>query len=124
MYVEGIHITVGDPISRLDYRPIRDDRSTWMTFAQCCCYHNSTQKHIESTGNIRESMNLVFKNQNKEASIYPLTTWEIAEAIKHDPDLKTQADKEGYSTQLVKNITVLSVKATKWLFRKVYNNMP
>jgi hypothetical protein len=74
VYVEGIHNTVGDAISRLDYGPIPDDRSTWMTFARCCCYHNSTQEHIESTGNIKESMNLVFNIQNKEDFIYPLTT--------------------------------------------------
>ena len=56
----------------------------------------------------KESMNLVFTNQNEEDAIYPLTTREIAEAQQQDNDLKTQAAKEGYSTQLVKNIKVLS----------------
>ena len=102
----SIH-TVADAISRLDYRPGPDDRSTWMTFAQCWCYHNSTQEHSESTGNINESMNLVFANQNKEDSIYPLKTREIVEAQRHNLDLRTKADKEGYPTQLVKNFTVL-----------------
>jgi len=107
MYIKGIHNTVADAISQMDYGPVPDDRSTWMTFAQCWCYHNSTQEHSESTGNIKESMNLVFANRNKEDSIYPLITREIVEAQEHDPDLKTRADKEGYSTQLVENITVL-----------------
>ena len=78
-----------------------------MTFAQCWCYHNSTQEHNETAGNIKESMNQVFANQIEEDSIYPLTTREIAEAQEHNPQLKTQADKEGDTTQLVKNITVL-----------------
>jgi hypothetical protein len=65
-YIKGIHNTVADAISRLDYRPVSDDRSTWMTFAQCWCYHNSTQEHSESAGNIKKSKNLVFANQNKE----------------------------------------------------------
>ena len=49
-------------------------------------------------------MNLVFANQNKEDAIYPLTTWEIAEVQQQDNYLKKQAEKEGYSTQLVENI--------------------
>ena len=60
VHIKGIHNTIADTISRLDYRPITDDRSTWMTFAQCWCYHNLTQEHSKSTGNIKESMNLVF----------------------------------------------------------------
>ena len=34
-------------------------------------------------------MNLVFANRDNEEAIYPLTTQEIAEAQKHDPDLDT-----------------------------------
>ena len=81
-----------------------------MTFAQCWCYHNSTQQHEAPIANSKESMNLVFANQNKEDAIYPLTTREIAEAQQQDKNLKTQAEKEGYSTQLVKNIKVLCNK--------------
>ena len=49
----------------------------------------------------------MFANRNEEDAIYPLTTREIVEAQEHDTDLITQADKEGYSTQLVKHITVI-----------------
>ncbi len=52
-------------------------------------------------------MNLVLANQNKEDSIYPLTTREIAEAQQQDKNLKNNAGKEGYSTQLVENTKVL-----------------
>jgi hypothetical protein len=80
IYIKGIYNTVVDAISQLDYGPVPDNRSTWMTFAQCWCYHNSMQEHSESTVNIKEFMNMVFANRNKEDSIYPLTTREIAEA--------------------------------------------
>ena len=70
-----------------------------MTFAQCWCYHNSTQKHKASITNSKEYQ--VFANQNEEDAIYPLTTREIAEAQQQDDSLKIQAEKEGYSTQMV-----------------------
>ena len=97
VYIKGIHNTVAGSISWLDYRPIKDDRSNWMTFAQCWCYHNSTQQHEASLANSKESMNLVFANQNKEDAIYPLTTREISLAQQQDNDLTKQAEKERYS---------------------------
>ncbi len=69
-----------------------------------------------------QSMNLLFANQNEEDSIYPLTTIEIAEAQQEDKSLKINAEKEGCSIQLVKNITVLC-KGNKRFFQKAYNIM-
>ena len=74
MYVMGIHNTVADATSQLDYGPVKDDRSNWMKFAQCWCYHNSTQQHEASKANSKGSMNLVFAIQNDEDTIYPLPT--------------------------------------------------
>ena len=37
VYIKGIQNTVADAISRLDYGPVQQDRSTMMTFAQCWC---------------------------------------------------------------------------------------
>eukprot|EP00804_Cyclotella_cryptica_P011364 CCRYP_016036-RA/>CCRYP_016036-RA protein AED:0.17 eAED:0.17 QI:0/-1/0/1/-1/1/1/0/275 len=102
VYIKGIHNTVADAISRLDYGPVANDRSTWMTFAQCWCHHNMTQPE-SSLATTKESMNKVFANGNEEDSIYPLTTREIVEAQQEDDSL---LDK-GYSTQLVENIKVL-----------------
>eukprot|EP00804_Cyclotella_cryptica_P020531 CCRYP_003381-RA/>CCRYP_003381-RA protein AED:0.33 eAED:0.44 QI:0/0/0/1/0/0/3/0/548 len=99
LYIKGIQNTVADAISRLDYGPVTDDRSTWMTFALCWCYHNMTQPE-SSLATTEESMNQVFANQNKEDSIYPLTTREIAEAQQEDESLLNK----GYSTQLVEII--------------------
>ncbi len=95
VYIKGIHNTVADAISQLDYGSVKDDRSNWMPFAWFWCYHNSTQQHDAPIATSKESMNLVLANQSKEDAIYPLTTWEIAEAQQHDNDLKTQAAKEG-----------------------------
>ena len=90
VYIKGIHNTVADAISRLDYGPVSDDKSTWMTFAQCWCYHTTAQQHEASTAYTEESMNQVFANRNEEDSIYPLTTREIAEAQTEDESLNTQ----------------------------------
>jgi hypothetical protein len=50
---------------------------------------------------------LATSRNHEEDAIYPLTTREIVVAQEQDLALKTQANKEGYSTQLVKNMTVL-----------------
>eukprot|EP00804_Cyclotella_cryptica_P015316 CCRYP_005412-RA/>CCRYP_005412-RA protein AED:0.35 eAED:0.35 QI:0/0/0/1/0/0/3/0/568 len=102
VYIKGIHNTVAYAISRLDYGPIADDRSTWMTSAQCWCYHNTAQPK-SSLATTEESMNQMFANRNEEDSIYPLTTREIAEAQQDDTSLLNK----GYSTHLVENIKVL-----------------
>eukprot|EP00804_Cyclotella_cryptica_P028172 CCRYP_011022-RA/>CCRYP_011022-RA protein AED:0.39 eAED:0.39 QI:0/0/0/1/0/0/2/0/241 len=86
MYIKGIHNRVANAISQLDCGPVANDRSTWMTFAQCWCYHNTAQPE-ESLATTKESMNQVFANRNKEDSIYPLTTREIAEAQQEDKSL-------------------------------------
>ena len=79
-----------------------------MTFAQCWCHYTSSQEESTSpSAYTQESMNLVFANQDDEEAIYPLTTWEIAEAQKHDIELNTMTDKHGYTTQLVENTKVL-----------------
>ncbi len=58
-------------------------------------------------------MNRVFANQDDEDAIYPLITREIAEVQKHDIELNTKTDKNGYTTQLVENTKVLC-KTAKW----------
>ena len=67
-------------------------------------------------------MNLVFANWNEKDLIYSLTTREIAVAQEQHPTLKTQTDKEGYSTQLVKNMTILC-KGNKMVIPKAYNTI-
>ena len=123
MYIKGIHNTVADAISHLDYGPVQEDRSTMMTFAQCWCHYTSGQdKSTLPSAFTQESMNLVFANQNDEDAIYPLTTREIAEAQKHNIEVNTMTNKDGYTTQLVEN-QKYSVKMANWLSQKAYNNV-
>ena len=78
-----------------------------MTFAQCWCHYPSGQEESTSpSASMQESMNCVFANQDDEEAIYPLTTREIAEAQKHNIELNTKTDKNGYTIQLVENTKV------------------
>ena len=79
-----------------------------MTFEQCWCRYTSGQEESTSpSAHTQESMNLVFANQYDEHAIYPLATREIAEEQKHDIELNTMTNKDGYTTQLVENTKVL-----------------
>jgi hypothetical protein len=84
VHIKGIHNTVADAISRLDYGPIQENRSTMMTFVQCWCHYTSGQEESTSpSAYMQDSMHLVFANQDDEDAIYPLTSREKAEAPKH-----------------------------------------
>jgi hypothetical protein len=108
LYIKGINNTVEDAISRLNYGPIQEDRSTMMAFAQCWCHYTSGQEESTSpSAYTQESTNLVFANQDDEVAIYPLTSRVITEAQKHDIELNTMTDKYGYTAQLVENTKVL-----------------
>eukprot|EP00804_Cyclotella_cryptica_P015712 CCRYP_013381-RA/>CCRYP_013381-RA protein AED:0.60 eAED:-0.14 QI:0/0/0/1/0/0/2/0/736 len=104
-YIKGTHNTVADAISRLDIRPIPNERENWMTFTKCWCYDTMLEGSAIDTSAYQEEMNLVFANRSKEDVIYPLTVHEIAEAQKLDASLKTRKDQ--YSTQLVEKTELL-----------------
>jgi hypothetical protein len=84
VYTKGIHNTVADAISWLEY--VSPDTSNmdemmcqnWMTFSKCWCKYKLT--HNNSIDKHNYSMNSVFANRSKEEEIYPLTVKEIAEA--------------------------------------------
>ena len=77
VYIKGIHNTVADAISRLDYTPVKHD----------------------------EPLQIVFANRSEEDEIYPLTVKEIAAAQKADRAL--QQNKEKYKKMLVENTNIL-----------------
>jgi hypothetical protein len=65
LYIKGIHNTVADAISRLDYGTVQEDRSRMMTLAQCWRYYTSGQEESTShSASTQEFMNLVFANQD------------------------------------------------------------
>ncbi len=107
VYIKGIHNTVADAISWLEYvssdTPDKDAtvHQNWMTFSKCSCEYNET--HDNSTDKRNYSMNQVFANRSKEVEIYPLRVKEIAEAQKLDKHFKATALKEKYESTLIEN---------------------
>ncbi len=126
IYIEGIHNTVADAISRLDYDPkliltneynhATHVRSTteescqkWLMFSKFWTCYNKTQDPIETN---TMQMNHVFANRSEEDEKYPLTVKEIVEAQKADTTLKhffkcnAVLDK-GLELQLIENESCL-----------------
>jgi hypothetical protein len=122
IYIKGIHNTVVDAISRLDYDPKLNTtneyndamhvKSTkvvsnqkWMMFSKILSCFSKTQNPDE-TNTIK--MNHVFTNRSEEDEIFPLTVKEIVEAQKADPILKhffksNAVLSKGLELQLVEN---------------------
>ncbi len=99
VYIQGIHNTVADAISRLEYNPSvnwtaenyhmtkvkersskRSQRQSWMTFSKHWC-------NLKIDTNKPKDLNFVFANHGEGDDIYPLTTIEIAEAQRNDQEL-------------------------------------
>ena len=100
VYIKGIHNTVADAISRLEYDPSVNrtaesylmtkvkgnstsvQRQNWLAVSKhwCNVETDDTTKH--------EDLNLVFATHGEEDKVYPLTIIEIAKAQKKDRNLK------------------------------------
>ena len=110
VYIKGIHNTVADAISRLEYvspdTPSTDAtmHQNWMTFSKCWCKYKLT--HNNSTTKHNYSMNSVFANRSEEEEIFPLTVKEIAEAQGLDKLFKATAIKEKYDKTLIQTTPV------------------
>ena len=109
VYIKGIHNSVADAISRLDYNAseVKADQMVWMTFTKNWCYYTVHSEGASSPSNHEESMNFVFANRAEEAEIYPLTVREISRAQKDYKSMEKLAKKHNYKMQLVENIEVL-----------------
>ncbi len=95
-YIKGIHNTIADAISRLEYDPnvnrtaesylmtkVNENsrsvlRQNWMAVSKLWC-----ELEIDDTAK-HEDWNRVFANHGEEDEMYPLTIIEIAEAQKKD----------------------------------------
>ncbi len=103
IYIKGIHNTVDDAISRLDYDPKANStneynhathgisrkkmaRQKWLMFSKLWSCYNEAQEDPHKTKIIQ--MNEVFANRSEEDEIYPLTVKEIIEAQKAGNKLK------------------------------------
>ena len=120
VYIKGIHNTVADAISRLDFGLVQDEKANWMTFTKRWCHYTMQATPMESTTNQQHQINMVFANRSEEDVIYPLTVKEIALAQERDLVLKKLTKMEKYSTHLVENTEVLC-KDAKWSFPKFFS---
>jgi hypothetical protein len=125
VYIKGIHNSVADAISRLEYDPsvkrtaesylvtkvkgnsISVQRQNWLAVSKHWCNVETvnTTKH--------EDWNLLFVNHGEEDEIYPLTIIEIAKAQNRDRNMKiyynqnAKTPEKGMSFQLIENTKVL-----------------
>jgi len=103
IYIKGIHNTVADAISRLDYDPKVNRTSElnhathgmstkelasqrWLMFSKLWSCYNEAQEDPDKANIIQ--LNEVFANHSKDDEIYPLTVTEIVDAQKADTKLK------------------------------------
>ncbi len=125
VYIKGIHNTVADAISRLEYDPSinqtaenyhlkkvkrrsskRSQRQSWMTVSKHWC-------NLEIDTDKSNGLNFVFANQGEEDVMYPLTTIEIAEAQRKDQELmvyykkNARMPKKDMCLQLIEDTKVL-----------------
>jgi hypothetical protein len=104
VWIKGVHNTVADAISRLDYVPKEDINLNWMTFTKCWNFYS--QKMPTESPDYQDSLNFALANTQEEESIYPLTITEIAEAQSEDADLKRLVKADKYKKQLVEDLEV------------------
>eukprot|EP00956_Cyclotella_meneghiniana_P018118 scaffold29927_cov44-Cyclotella_meneghiniana.AAC.1 len=56
VWIKGVHNTVADAISRLDYSPVKDVNQNWMTFAKCWNFYSQEVPTAEAP-QYEDSMN-------------------------------------------------------------------
>eukprot|EP00804_Cyclotella_cryptica_P023782 CCRYP_011156-RA/>CCRYP_011156-RA protein AED:0.40 eAED:0.51 QI:0/0/0/1/0/0/3/0/266 len=101
VYIKGIHNTVADAISRLDFGPTNDVKENWMTFTKCWCYYTMQSEEDPSPAQHSDLMNF-----RRECDLSPDSS-EIAAAQQTDKMLDKLSLLEAYKPQLVENVQVL-----------------
>ncbi|WP_228938720.1 hypothetical protein, partial [Klebsiella pneumoniae] len=67
VYIKGIHNTVADAISRLDFGPIQNNKNNWMSFTKCWCHYPTQEKSVPNTSAHQDQKNLVLQTAAKDA---------------------------------------------------------
>jgi hypothetical protein len=67
--IKGVHNTVADAISRLDYDPVKGTNQNWMTFTKCWNFYS--QEMPAESPDYEAALNFLFANTQEEESIYP-----------------------------------------------------
>jgi hypothetical protein len=109
VYIKGIHNTVADALSRLNFGPVPDDKENWIIFNKCLNFYIQKSSNVEESPSSKheEKMNFVFANSSEDDAIYPLTVPEIADAQKDDNTLSKLHKKKDYSFELIDSVKVL-----------------
>jgi hypothetical protein len=124
IYIKGIHNTVTDAVSQLDYDPqlnktneynhamlgVEPEESSvqqWKSFAHHWCSYNESSTPTQT---YCFHMNEVFANRSDEDEIYSLTTVEIAAAQRGDASQKhlfkcNAVIDQGLEIKLIENTT-------------------
>ena len=132
IYIEGIHNTVADAVSRLEYDPsvnqtadsfystkVRNSKSRqrqklMMVSNNWCELDIDTDKlDIDLNIDKHDDWNLVLAHHEEEYEIYPLTTIEIAEAQRKDQEIKACFKKNTKMQQ--KDIGLILIEDSKVL---------
>jgi hypothetical protein len=110
VYIKGIHNTMADAISRLEYDPsvnktdesfhtmkVRSgsrQRQCWAKVSKHWCKLDIDSEYLDSYTNKHDDWNLVFAHHEEEEEVHPLTLTEIADAQHKDQELKTYFKKK------------------------------
>ena len=129
VYIEGIHNTVADAVSWLEYDPsinqtaesfhmtkVRNNssqRQCWMMVSKNWCKLDIDSDNLDSYTNKYDDWNLVFAHHEEEEEVYPLTLTEIADAQRKDQELKAYFKKNAKMPQ--KDIGIHLIEDTKVL---------
>jgi hypothetical protein len=129
VYIKGIHNTVADAVSQLEYDPsvnqtaesfhtmkVRNDssqRQCWMMVSKKRCKLDIYSDNLGSYTNKHDDWNLVFAHHKEEEEVYPLTLTEIADAQRKDRELKACLRKN--TTMPQKDIGLHLIDDTKVL---------
>ncbi len=100
VYIKGIHNTIADAVSRLEYDPsvnrtaesfhmtkVRNNsrqRQCWMTVSKNWCELDVDSDNLDSYTDKHDDWNLVFAHHKEEEEVYPLTLTKIADAQHKD----------------------------------------
>ncbi len=109
VYIKGIHNTVADAVSRLEYDPSVNktaesfhrmkvknrsrQRQCWVTVLKNWCKLDIDSDNLDSYTNKHDNWNLVFAHHKEEEEVYPLILTEIADAQRKDQELKSYFKK-------------------------------
>ena len=114
VYIKGIHNTVADALSRLEYDPmvnpdtkqkmsnfairkvqkklrttcVNKDNIQWQAFLNCFVNLQCEEVELQENETANDCINNAFANTSEDEDIYPLTITEIADAQRADKNLK------------------------------------